>query len=42
MNIAAVGPGRMGRGIALALGHAGHDVAVVDLKARPAAEWNNL
>ena len=42
MKIAVVGPGRMGRGIALAFAYAGHDVALVDLKARPPADWNKL
>src|SRR5258706_7407653 len=40
MRIAAVGAGRMGRGIALAFAYAGHDVALVDLKVRN--NWNEL
>ena len=40
MKIAAVGAGRMGRGIALAFAYAGHDVALVDLKVRN--NWNEL
>jgi len=40
MKIAAVGAGRMGRGIALAFAYAGHDVALVDLKARN--DWDKL
>jgi 3-hydroxybutyryl-CoA dehydrogenase len=40
MKIAAVGAGRMGRGIALAFAYAGHDVALVDLKVR--SDWNRL
>jgi 3-hydroxybutyryl-CoA dehydrogenase len=40
MKIAAVGAGRMGRGIALAFAYAGHDVALVDLKVRN--DWNRL
>jgi len=40
MKIAAVGAGRMGRGIALAFAYAGHDVALVDLKPRD--DWDQL
>jgi 3-hydroxybutyryl-CoA dehydrogenase len=40
MKIAAVGAGRMGRGIALAFAYAGHEVALVDLKPRD--DWNQL
>jgi 3-hydroxybutyryl-CoA dehydrogenase len=40
MKIAAVGAGRMGRGIALAFAYAGYDVALVDLKVRN--NWNEL
>jgi 3-hydroxybutyryl-CoA dehydrogenase len=40
MKVAAVGAGRMGRGIALAFAYAGHDVALVDLKARN--DWDRL
>ena len=32
----------MGRGIALAFAYAGYDVALVDLKARPRADWEKL
>ena len=42
MKIAAVGAGRMGRGIALAFAYAGYDVALVDLKARSRADWEKL
>jgi 3-hydroxybutyryl-CoA dehydrogenase len=35
--IAAVGAGRMGRGIAQVFAYAGHDVALIDIKERPAA-----
>ncbi len=35
-RIAAVGAGRMGRGMAVAFAYAGHRVALVDLKPRPA------
>jgi len=40
MKIAAVGAGRMGRGIALAFAYAGHEVALVDLKVRN--DWPTL
>ena len=40
--IAAAGAGRMGRSIALALALAGHPVAVLDLKARDAADTERL
>lgn len=40
--IAAVGAGRMGRGIALAFAYAGYDIDLIDLKARAAQEWNSL
>ena len=40
MKIAAVGAGRMGRGIALAFAYAGHEVALVDLKVRD--NWAQL
>jgi len=40
MKIAAVGAGRMGRGIALAFAYAGYDVTLVDLKVRN--NWNEL
>lgn len=33
-HIAAVGAGRMGRGIAIAFAYAGHDVALIDIKPR--------
>ncbi len=32
--IACLGAGRMGRGIAVAFAYAGHNVAIVDFKAR--------
>jgi 3-hydroxybutyryl-CoA dehydrogenase len=35
--VAAAGAGRMGRGIAIVFAYAGHDVRLVDLKARDAA-----
>ena len=40
MKIAAVGAGRMGRGIALAFAYAGHEVALVALKVRD--NWDQL
>jgi len=36
-TVAAVGAGRMGRGIALIFAYAGHPVRLIDLKPRPAA-----
>ena len=41
-RFAAVGAGRMGRGIAIAFAYAGHRVALIDLKPRPAADWARL
>jgi 3-hydroxybutyryl-CoA dehydrogenase len=41
-KIAALGAGRMGRGIAVAFAYAGHEVAVVDFKPRVAAQFNKL
>ena len=40
--IACLGAGRMGRGIAVAFAYAGHDVAMIDIKARPAAGFAAL
>jgi len=40
--IATVGAGRMGRGIALTFAYAGYEIAVVDLKARPPADFECL
>ena len=37
--IACLGAGRMGRGIAVAFAYAGHDVAIVDFKARDADKF---
>jgi 3-hydroxybutyryl-CoA dehydrogenase len=42
MKIAAVGAGRMGRGIALAFAYAGYEVALVDLKPRASGDWSRL
>lgn len=41
-RIAAVGAGRMGRGIALAFAYSGHPVSLVDLKPREAAAFEVL
>lgn len=41
-TIAAVGAGRMGRGIAVVFAYAGHPVTLVDLKARPDADAARL
>ncbi|MEX0284474.1 MAG: 3-hydroxybutyryl-CoA dehydrogenase [Paracoccaceae bacterium] len=40
--IAAVGAGRMGRGIAIAFAYAGHPVHLVDVKEREAADFARL
>lgn len=42
MKLAAVGAGRMGRGIALAFAIAGHELTLLDLKRRPKDEWSKL
>ncbi len=41
-KIAAVGAGRMGRGIAQVFAYAGHRVSLIDFKPRPAAEAESL
>ena len=41
-RIAAVGAGRMGRGIAIAFAYAGHPVDLIDFKPRPAADYQRL
>lgn len=41
-RIAAVGAGRMGRGIALAFAYGGYEVDLVDLKRRGADAWQRL
>ena len=41
-TVAAAGAGRMGRGIAIVFAYAGHDVALVDLKARAAQDVERL
>ena len=41
-SIAALGAGRMGRGIAIAFAFAGHDVALVDFKPRDKATFDKL
>ncbi|MES2532286.1 MAG: 3-hydroxybutyryl-CoA dehydrogenase [Pseudomonadota bacterium] len=40
--IAAVGAGRMGRGIAIAFAYAGHRISLVDLRERDDAAWRSL
>ena len=41
-RFAAVGAGRMGRGIAIAFAYAGHRIALVDLKPRARDAWSTL
>jgi 3-hydroxybutyryl-CoA dehydrogenase len=41
-RFAAVGAGRMGRGIAIAFAYAGHRIALVDLRPRSAEAWRRL
>jgi len=41
-RFAAVGAGRMGRGVAIAFAYAGHRIALVDLKPRSAEAWQRL
>ncbi len=41
-RFAAVGAGRMGRGIAIAFAYAGHRIALVDLRARSDEAWRKL
>jgi 3-hydroxybutyryl-CoA dehydrogenase len=41
-RFAAVGAGRMGRGIAIAFAYAGHRISLVDLRRRPAQDWIRL
>ncbi|MEK6245316.1 MAG: 3-hydroxybutyryl-CoA dehydrogenase [Pseudomonadota bacterium] len=41
-RVAAVGAGRMGRGIALAFAYGGYEIDLIDLKVRTAAEWARL
>ena len=41
-RFAAVGAGRMGRGIAIAFAYAGHRIALVDLKPRAGDAWSTL
>jgi 3-hydroxybutyryl-CoA dehydrogenase len=41
-RFAAVGAGRMGRGIAIAFAYAGHRIALVDLKPRTPDAWRKL
>jgi len=42
VNYAAVGAGRMGRGIAIAFAYAGHRIALVDLRQRTPQAWQSL
>lgn len=41
-DIACLGAGRMGRGIAVVFAYAGHNVALVDFKPRPQADFDKL
>ena len=41
-RFAAVGAGRMGRGIAIAFAYAGHRIALIDLKPRAPQAWQAL
>ncbi|MDE5443740.1 3-hydroxybutyryl-CoA dehydrogenase [Bradyrhizobium sp. CSA207] len=41
-NIACLGAGRMGRGIAVAFAYAGHSVTMIDVKARSAEDFARL
>ena len=41
-RFAAVGAGRMGRGIAIAFAYAGHRITLVDLRQRSPAAWQGL
>ncbi|MBH5388185.1 3-hydroxybutyryl-CoA dehydrogenase [Bradyrhizobium diversitatis] len=42
INIACLGAGRMGRGIAVAFAYAGHRVTMIDIKARSAEDFTRL
>ena len=42
VRFAAVGAGRMGRGIAIAFAYAGHRIALVDLRQRTPEAWRRL
>src|SRR5262245_32646089 len=41
-TIACLGAGRMGRGIAVAFAYAGHAVTMIDVKSRPADQFDKL
>lgn len=41
-RFAAVGAGRMGRGIAIAFAYAGHRIALIDLRSRTPEAWQRL
>lgn len=42
MRVASLGAGRMGRGVAVVFAYAGHEVAIVDFKERPQADFDRL
>ena len=42
LRFAAVGAGRMGRGIAIAFAYAGHRIALIDLRVRSDEAWQKL
>lgn len=42
IRFAAVGAGRMGRGIAIAFAYAGHPIHLIDLRQRSDVDWDNL
>ncbi len=41
-RFAAVGAGRMGRGIAIAFAYAGHRISLIDLRQRSDEAWHRL
>ena len=41
-RFAAVGAGRMGRGIAIAFAYAGHRISLIDLRQRSDEAWQRL
>ena len=41
-RFAAVGAGRMGRGIAIAFAYAGHRISLIDLRQRSSVAWDQL
>ena len=42
LHVACLGAGRMGRGIAVAFAYAGHEVSLIDVKARSTEEFASL